>query len=88
MSNIKIVMSEEQQEWLLKRLKIDWDEEVNYQMSNGDSDTEYLEKLKECYVAILSEPRNGIQALAYKQIIENMDKDIEEVKNNARIQNS
>lgn len=85
MSNIKIVMTVEQQEWLLKRLKIDWDEEVNYQMSNGDSDTEYLEKLKECYIAILGEPQNGIQALAYNQIIESMNKDIEEVKTNGRI---
>ena len=54
---IKITMTEEQQLWLLNRLKVDWDEEVNYQLSNGNRDTEYLEKLFDCYKAILGKPQ-------------------------------
>ena len=78
-------MTKEQQLWLLRRLKVDWDEEINYQMSNGECDTEYLENLYLCYIALLGKP-NGkgffgyIEAYANKEIAESMLKEINELK--------
>ena len=85
MEKIKIEMTEEQQLWLLKRLKIDWDEEINYQKSNSEIDTDYLENLYSCYIALLGKPRNKgllgfIDACANKEIAEEMLKEINELK--------
>ena len=77
---ISIKMTEEQQLWLLRRMKIDWDEEVNYQKSNEDSDTSYLEELKACYVAILGKPKHTIEAMANEEIVKSLEQDIEDVK--------
>lgn len=87
---VKIEMTEEQQLWLLKRLKIDWDEEINYQDSSIEVDTEYLESLYECYVALLGKPNKDgfmgyIQAYANKEIAENMLKEIQDLKERNRL---
>lgn len=80
--NIKITLTEEQQLWLLRRMRIDWDEEINYQASNGEADTEYLEMMLECYIALLGKPRGIIDAVVNKEIIEGMLNEINELKHN------
>ena len=90
MPNVKIEMTEEQQLWLLRRLKIDWDEEINYQDSNSEIDTEYLENLYLCYIALLGKPNKKgfagyIEAYANKEIAENMLKEIEDLKERNRL---
>lgn len=77
---IKIEMTKEQQLWLLQRLKVDWDEEINYQGSNGECDTEYLERLYECYVAILGKPQGIIDLVVNNEIQENMLQEIKDLK--------
>ncbi len=77
---VRITIEEEQLNWLFKRLKIDWDEEVNYQINNSDGDTEYLEELYKCYESLLGKPKNIGEAMAWKEILQNMKNDIEEVK--------
>jgi len=89
-SKIKIEMTEEQQLWLLQRLKIDWDEEINYQDSNIEVDTEYLENLYGCYMALLGKPRKDaflhyIDIHVRKEISEIMRKDIEDLKERSRL---
>lgn len=83
MKKIKIEMTEEQQLWLLRRLKVDWDEEINYQMSNGDCDTEYLESLYECYVALLGKPQGYIDLVVNNEIAQSMLKEINDLKESA-----
>ena len=83
MNKIKIEMTQEQQLWLLRRLKVDWDEEINYQMSNGDCDTEYLESLYECYVALLGKPQGIIDLVVNNEIAQNMLKEINDLKESA-----
>ena len=78
--NIKIEMTKEQQDWLLRRLKLDWDEEINYQYSNGEPDTEYLENLLDCYIAILGEPISMIDVMVNNEIERSMRKELEELK--------
>lgn len=77
---INIELSEEQQRWLLRRLRIDWDEEVNYQLSNGDPDTDYLEHLKECYLAVCGKPQSMIDVVVNREIERNLDEDLEKVR--------
>lgn len=81
MNKVKIEMTEEQQKWLLQRLKIDWDEEINYQASNGEADTEYLENLYECYIAILGKPKGFIDVVVNNEIARMMKQEIEDLKN-------
>ena len=87
---IKIEMTKEQQEWLLKRLKIDWDEEINYQDSSMEIDTEYLESLYECYIACLGKPRKDgflhyIDVRVNQEIAKNMRKEIDDLKERNRL---
>lgn len=82
---IRIEMTKEQQIWLLRRLKIDWDEEINYQDSNLELDLEYLENLYECYIALLGKPRKDgfmgyIDSLVNKEIAEKMRQEINDLK--------
>jgi len=79
-SKIKIEMTKEQQEWLLRRLKVDWDEEINYQYSNGVADTEYLEQLYQCYIALLGKPQGIIDLVVNNEIAKGMRKDIDDLK--------
>lgn len=77
---VKIEMTKEQQLWLLRRLKVDWDEEINYQMSNSAIDTDYLENLYECYVALLGKPKGIIDLVVNNEIANNMLKEINDLK--------
>lgn len=77
---VKIEMTKEQQEWLLRRLKIDWDEEINYQYSNGDTDTEYLEQLYDCYIALLGKPKGFIDVVVNNEIANCMWQEIQDLK--------
>ena len=77
---IKIEMTKDQQLWLLRRLNVDWDEEVNYQMSNGAVDTDYLENLFQCYVALLGKPQGMIDWLVNNEIARNMKEEIDNLK--------
>ena len=77
---IKIEMTKEQQLWLLRRMKLDWDEEINYQKSNSAIDTEYLENLYECYVALLGKPKGIIDLLVNNEIARDMEKELQELK--------
>lgn len=76
---VKIELTKDQQDWLLRRLKLDWDEEINYQYGNEVDDT-YLEDLYGCYIALLGEPKGLIDALVNNEIARNMRQDIEELK--------
>ena len=77
---IKIEMTEEQQLWLLRRLKVDWDEEINYQMSNSAIDTDYLENLCDCYVALLGQPKGFIDIVVNEEIARTMRQEIDDLK--------
>ena len=77
---IKIEMTKDQQLWLLRRLKVDWEEEVNYQMSNSAIDTDYLENLFQCYVALLGKPQGMIDLLVNNEIARNMKEEIDNLK--------
>ena len=77
---VTIKMPKEQQLWLLRRLKVDWDEEVNYQWSNGEHDTEYLEEMLKCYAALLGVELSIIDVVVNNEIIRNMQQDIDELK--------
>jgi len=81
MKKIKIELTEEQQTWLLRRLNLDWDEEVNYQKSCGETDTSYLEDLLSCYAALLGKTDSFIIALCNMDDIETKQKEIEDLKN-------
>jgi len=76
---VKIELTEDQQDWLLRRLKLDWDEEINYQYDNEVDDT-YLEDLYGCYIALLGKPKGFIDALVNNEIVRDMRQDIEDLK--------
>lgn len=78
--SIKIELTEEQQLWLLRRLNVEWDEELNYQWSNVEHDTTYMEELLEVYTAILGKPRHWIDAYSKKDEIESKLKELQELK--------
>lgn len=77
---IKIMLTEEQHTWLLRFLNREWDEELNYQASNGDVDTQYLEDMLDVYTAVLGKPDGWIQAYCHKDDLEGKLKELEELK--------
>lgn len=77
---VKIEMTKEQNEWLLRRLKLDWDEEINYQYSCGEIDTSYLENLLDCYIAILGQPKGMIDVVVNNEIEQQMRQELEDLK--------
>lgn len=77
---IKIELTEEQQTWLLKFMNREWDEELNYQASNGEPDTTYLEDMLDVYEALLGKTNSIITALVNADDIEEKQKEIKELK--------
>ena len=49
MKKIKIELTEEQQTWLLRFFNMEWNNEVEYQSQNNDSDTSYLEDMLDVF---------------------------------------
>lgn len=80
--NKKIILTEEQQTWLLKFLNREWDAEAEYQALNNEPDTTYLEDMLDVYIALLGKPDGFIQAYCIKDDVENKLKDLEELKQN------
>lgn len=77
---IKIELTEEQQTWLLKFMNREWDEELNYQASNGEPDTTYLEDMLDVYDALLGKTDSIFVAMANVNDIEEKQKEIKELK--------
>ena len=77
---IKIELTEEQQTWLLRFMNREWDEELNYQASNGEPDTTYLEDMLDVYEALLGKTNSIITALVNAGDIEEKQKEIKELK--------
>ena len=77
---VKIELTEEQQTWLLRFLNREWDEEVNYQSSNGEVDTTYLEDMLDVYEALLGKTNSIFIAMANQNDIEEKKKEIKELK--------
>lgn len=77
---IKIELTEEQQTWLLKFMNREWDEELNYQASNGEPDTTYLENMLDVYDALLGKTNSVFTAIANVYDIEEKQKEIKELK--------
>ena len=76
----KVTLTDEQYYWLLRRLNLDWDEEVNYQLSNSDTDTEYLEQLYSVYEAILGKANNFLEALSIADDLEEKKAELDEIR--------
>lgn len=77
---IKIELTEEQQRWILQFLNREWNEEIEYQWRNQDSDTEYLEDMLDVYEALLGKTNCVFIAMANKEDIEEKQKQIKELK--------
>ena len=77
---IKIELTEEQQTWLLRFLNKEWNDEVEYQWQNRESDTTYLEDMLDVYTALLGKPDGFIHAYCIKDDIESKLKEINELK--------
>lgn len=77
---IKIELTEEQQTWLLRFLNREWDEEVEYQWRNQESEIDYLQDMLDVYEAILGKTNSWIQAYAIADDIESKKKQIKELK--------
>lgn len=80
MKKIKIELTEEQQTWLLRFFNTEWNAEVQYQWTNQDSDTTYLEDMLEVYIALLGKPESFIHGYCIKDDVESKLKDINELK--------
>ena len=74
--SVKIVLTEEQQTWLLKFLNREWDEEVEYQWRNQQSDTSYLKDMLDVYRALLGLTNSFITAMVNADDIEEKQKQI------------
>lgn len=77
---IKIELTEEQQTWLLRFLNREWDEEVEYQWQNRESDTTYLEEMLDVYKACLGKVNNFIEAFVMEDDINSKKEDIRKLK--------
>lgn len=77
---IKIELTEEQQTWLLRFLNREWDEEVEYQWRNRESDTTYLEEMLDVYKACYGKIYNMIEAFVLDDDIEDKVRDITKLK--------
>ena len=75
-----IVMNDDQWIWLIKRLNLDWDEEVVYQIQNGAGDIEYLKELYDVYEALLGKADNFIEAYVIIDDLESKQLDMKTVK--------
>ena len=82
---VKIEMTEEQQNWLLQRMREDWNQEIEYQDTNQELDLEYLEALKECFIACLGKPRFALEAMANEEIAKGLEEDLEDLKERNRL---
>lgn len=80
MKKIKIELTEEQQTFLLRWLNREWDEEVEYQYRNQESDTDYLNDMLDVYEAILGKTDSWILAMSITNDIESKRKQIEDLK--------
>ena len=58
----------------------EWDEELNYQASNGEPDTTYLEDMLDVYEALLGKTNSIITALVNAGDIEEKQKEIKDLK--------
>ena len=79
-NKIRIELTEEQQTWLLRFLNREWDEEVEYQWRNQESDTEYLKDMLDVYKAISGKVDNFFLAIAIADDIESKEKQIKELE--------
>lgn len=77
---VKIELTEEQQTWLLRFLNREWNEEVEYQWRNQESDTDYLEDMLNVYEALLGKTDSIFIAMAHAEDIEEKEKEIRELK--------
>ena len=77
---VKIEMTEEQNLWLLKFLNHEWNEEVEYQWRNRESDTSYLEDMLNVYEACLGKTNSFFIALSFENDIKNKKVDIRKLK--------
>ena len=77
---MKITLTDEQQTWLLRLLNREWDEEVEYQWRNQESETEYLKDMLDVYEAILGKADDWIHAYIIKEDIEEKQKQIKELE--------
>ena len=75
--SIKIVLTKAQQTWLLKFLNREWDEEVEYQWRNQQSDTSYLKDMLDVYRALLGLTNSFITAMVNADDIESKQKQID-----------
>ena len=82
MKKIRIELTEEQQYWLLRFLNREWDEEVEYQWRNQESDVEYLRDMLNVYEALLGKVNNFIEAIDNQEDIEEKKKQIENLEEN------
>lgn len=82
---VKIELTEEQQLWLLKFLNREFDEEVEYQWHNQESDTTYLEDLADVYEALLGKTDCVFIAMSYEEDMKQKWQEIQKLKesNNA-----
>ena len=79
-NKIRIELTEEQQTWLLRFLNREWDEEVEYQWRNQESDTEYLKDMLDVYKAVSGKTDNFFLAIAIADDIEMKEKQIKELE--------
>lgn len=77
---MKITLTEDQQRWLLQFLNREWNEEVEYQWRNQESDTDYLKDMLSVYEAILGKTNNWIIAYSFNEDIEGKKKQIKELE--------
>lgn len=77
---IKIELTEDQQRWLLQFLNREWNEEVEYQWRNQESETDYLEDMLDVYEALLGKTDSWIIAYSINEDIEGKKKQIRELK--------
>lgn len=83
--NVKIKMTEDNYYKLLRLLNREWREEADYLLMNNDDYTDYLEELYDIYEELLGKAGDFIHAYAIADDLEGKRKDLEEVKENARI---
>ena len=79
-TKIKIEMTEDQQRWLLQFLNREWNEEVEYQWRNQESETDYLKDMLDVYEAILGKTNSWIIAYSINEDIEGKKKQIKELE--------
>ena len=80
MTKVKIELTEEQQTWLLRFLNREWDEEVEYQYRNQESDTDYLQDMLDVYEAVLGKTDSFFIAMSIADDIEEKKKQIADLK--------